>query len=234
MRKLITILITASLVVALSSFDDPPAATKTLGVFQAIKMMVYDDTTLTMSTVSAITTLFEDPSIAGLPPYNRINDGDVKLNTSSLFFRPEINMYLDSAKRTGLDTVNWSLTGSSLLSDFSFMTSHPIPAFQNVGAIPITISRSQDYTIVFGTLAGVDEIEFTIDDSQAYTSMPWYRRVPGDIGTLTIPQSDLPDFSATDVCVRVTFIAEEEKEFNGKKYMFENRLQVIKKVTFVP
>lgn len=214
------------------SFLLPPD--KKHATFQAIKMLSYSDEILISSGFTGIATLFEAPPNEFLNPYKGTQDGIVKLNSKSLFYNPTINMYLDSTNREGLDSVNWKLNNSVNFTNISYTTVKPIPTFTNIGCIPTILRKSNDYILTFGNIPNVDKIEFTIDNGQLFTNMPFYRVVPANINCLTIPKNHLTCLNINNpTYVKVSFINQEEVYFGNKKFIFENILRVTKQVTIV-
>lgn len=213
-----------------SSFLLPP--NKKYATFKAIKMLSYSDTTLGSSGFTGITTLYEAPPNALLNPYKGVQDGNVKLNSRSLFYNPTINMYLDSANREALDSVNWKITNSTNFSNINYTTLKPIPSFTNITCIPKILHKNNDYIMTFGSVPNVDKIEFTIDNGQLFTVLPFYRIVPANINCLKIPKIHLACLNINNpTFIKVSFINEEEVDFGDKKFVFENRLQITKQIT---
>ena len=205
---------------------------KVFATFRAVKMCLYSDTTLFTTGFTAFTSLFENPPLEGINPYRGTQDGIVKLNSKPLFFNQTIKMYMDSVVRNNLDTVNWKITNSADFNGLNYTTTKPIPNFSNIKCIPNKLCKNNDYVMNFGNVAGVDKIEFTIDNGQLFTAFPFYRKVPSNIGCITIPKLHLACLNVNNpTFVKVTFINEEGVIFGNKKYIFENRLEIRKQIT---
>ena len=214
------------------SFSFLPIANQKLANFKAIKVLTYKDTTLFDTDYSGITTLYETPTISGLRPYKGQYNGIVKLNSSIQMYNQTINMYMDTALRKNLNVINWSISNSTAFENINYSTIKAMPSFTNVACIPNILSKSSNYMISFGNVPNVDRIEFTIDNGSIQIAPPYYRKVPATINTLVIPKINLSCLNInTTSKVRITFINEEEKDFGNKKFVFENRLEIVKLIT---
>src|ERR1700741_4572080 len=99
-KKIFRSLFTLSFVVVLCSFTaDGP---RTLGILRVVKMMAYVDADLSEKSYMASSFLYALPPFSQITPYKTIRDGDIKLNSVSLFFDPLIKIYHDSITRTNV------------------------------------------------------------------------------------------------------------------------------------
>jgi hypothetical protein len=229
----IKIVAALSFIVISFSFTNPEP--KILGVFKAINLVTYEDTSLVGNMFTAVTNLYENPPIEGLIPAKNIQDGAIALNSKYLFYDPSVKMYLDSARRSNLNSINWNLNGAVNLPNFNHTTLKSVPVYTNIIGIPKILDKSQDYILNFADIQNVDKIEFNIVDKDKFPiNVPWYRKVPGNIGTLIIPKHQISSFNQnSDLTVIVCFINEEQKTIDGITFVFENRLQIIKKLTVI-
>jgi len=202
------------------------------GEFRAIKMMNYYDTTLSSIMYQGISFLYNVPT-PDFSPVNGVDNGIVKFNNRPLYYEPSIRAYLDSADRKSDKGINWSLSGSNFLPNFTFSSSHGFPQFSGINFIPSIINKSDNLVVPFNNIQGVDEIEFTIDDLQLHALCPWYRKVNGSTNTLIIPKTHLCDLQGEIVTIRISFIRKEEKKINGKTFKFEHRLNINKLVSLI-
>lgn len=220
-----------ALFMCLSNTVTPPI---TIATFKAVKMISYNDTNKVAEGYSALATLFETPSINGLRPYKGVKDGTLSLNNINVGYNNFINMYVDSLQRPNLTNINWSLRNAIQHENFDFSASKAIPSFNNIVAIPNSISKSANFIMHLGNIPNVDKIEFNIDNEQILIDMPFYKKLSGNSGNVTIQKKDLAILNPNNLTsIRITLINEEQKIYNNNTYIFEHRLEIIKYVSLV-
>lgn len=228
MKKSITYFSLILFTILVSAFYNPPR-TSFYGELRAMKIMNYYDSTVSSVMYQGMAFIYDTPK-EDFSPANGVNNGTIKLNNRSLYFEPTIKMYLDSADRKTNQGINWSLSGSNSLPTYTFSCLNTYPTFNGIKAIPNTVSKSNNLTLSFNNLQGADQIEITIDDLKLHLLSPWYRKINASINNLVIPKTHLQDLTCGAVTLRISFIKEEEKQFNGKMFKFEHRLNVNKLV----
>ncbi len=200
-------------------------------VFKAIKMVSYNDTTVISKVFNSIAFLLEPTDIPDVTPCIKIKDGNLILNSLPLKYNPYLRMYTDSLLRGDISEIKWQLIGSTNYINNTYTVTKPIPTFTKINLLPKTISKSQPLIINLGTLTGVDKVEFTINNQQILANMPFYKKMDANKGPIIISKENLAYLDPTkDSEIRIAFIAEEQREINGKIYLFENRLEILKAV----
>lgn len=220
-----------SLLFMVSSFYIPPR-TLFSGEFRANKIMNYNDSALSSVMYQGIALIYDKP-YENFAPANGISNGIIKLNNQPLYFEPTIKMYLDSADRKTNRGINWSLSETNNLTNFTYSCTSTYPVFNGVKYIPNEISKSDNLMINFVDLQDADQIEFSIDDLKLHLIAPWYRKINASILSLVIPKNHLQDLTCGTVTLRLSFIKNEEKNLFGKMFKFENRLNINKVVNLI-
>lgn len=228
-----TIIFSASIffTILISGFYMPPKVSYS-GEFRANKIMNYYDSTLSSVMYQGMAFIYDKP-YENFAPANGINNGSIKLNNRSLYFESTIKMYLDSADRKTNQGINWSLSGANNLTNFTYTCTSTYPAFNGVRYLPNIISKSDNLILPINNLQGADQIEVNIDDLKLHLLTPWYRKVNATVTNLVIPKNHLQDLMCGTVTIRISFIKNEEKIFNGKTFKFEHRLNINKTVNLI-
>lgn len=217
--------------ISLSFNDNEP---KTVAVFRAIKMELYTDTLVVASGYAGIASLYESPTINGLNPYKTIKDGVVMLNGVQLGYNDIINTYIDSTQRTSFDSVTWNISSSSNFINNDYIVAKSIPSFTNVALIPNTISKSQDLIIPLGEMKNIDRIEFNINNNTTSIDSQYFQKMTNNSENIIIQKKTLDELDINNESqIIVTFINEEEKTIDNKKYLFENRYELTKNVSII-
>lgn len=203
------------------------------GEFRVIKMQTIYDDMINDKVLTSSACLFQIPFDGRVIPFKKVNDGIVSLNSKNLIYDSNSQLYIDSVRRElSLNTISWSLNNSTL-ENFSYTCSKQIPNTISPNTIPSTISRTNDYIIDFGGEIDADRIEFNIVDSIKRVTSPWFKKVSGHINTLTIPYSSYSSLQPVgEMFAILALINTETHTINGKKFKFENRLHIKKKINF--
>ncbi|MFN8231122.1 MAG: hypothetical protein U0V03_09410 [Bacteroidia bacterium] len=203
------------------------------GEFRVIKMQAIYDNVINDKVLTSSAYLFQIPFDDRIIPFKKVNDGIISLNSKNLIYDTNSQLYVDSVRRDlNLNSISWTLNNSSL-ENFSYTCTKQIPNTIDPNSIPDNISRTSDYIIDFGSEVNVDRIEFNIVDSVKRFTSPWFKRVPGHINTLTIPYSSYSSLQPVgEMFAILALINTETHIINGKKFKFENRLHIKKKISF--
>lgn len=202
------------------------------GEFRVVKMLNYNDTVLSSTMYNSMAFVFSSPSSV-FAPYLGTNNGNIKFNDKQLYYEPAILAYLDSTQRNIDEGINWKYYGSNSNPEFNFSCLTNYPTFGGANSIPNSISKSDNLIIPINNLVGADEIEFTIDDYQIRTFVPWYRKIQANQGAIVIPKNQLTGLQGHFASLKITFIKKETKKFNEKVFGFENRLCINKNVPII-
>lgn len=231
MKGIIIFFVTILYITIISAFYIPPRVYFS-GEFRANKIMNYSDSTLSSVMYQGLALIYDRP-YESFSPANGVNNGQIKLNNRPLYFETAIRMYLDSADRKTDQGINWSLNETENLTSFNYSCTSTYPIFNGVRYLPNVISKSDNLTIPLNNLQGADQIEVNLDDLKLHLLAPWYRKVNATVTNLVIPKNHLQDLTCGTITMRISFIKNEEKTFNGKTFKFEHRLNINKLVSLI-
>jgi hypothetical protein len=200
------------------------------GEFRAEKVMNYDGSNLSSTSLNPIAFIYSSPT-SSLTPYFALENGIIQFNDQPLTYNSLVRAYLDLNQRTPDDTIKWILLNQQNIVQFTYSPSVSYPNYANSITVPNSISKGNELKIEFGNFENIDEIEFNIDDQRPHAVTPWYRIIPGGIKKIVIPAVHLTSINSNVVALKISLIKREYKEFDGKNYKFEARLTINKNVT---
>lgn len=203
-----------------------------IGVFKIIQLKYYVENNLAGEANMATSYIYEKNANPAIIPFKKINDGEVKLNSKKLIFDEASKDYLDTSKVIKLDNIVWSKT-NGLNPSFIYTLTSGNPSFSAIERIPTTISKSNNLQINLANCDVVaDKIEFTINDGVVRLIAPWYRKLSGNVNMILIPKNNFLTLTNTnEAYIIISFIKEETYIVNNEKFLFENRLQIKKKIS---
>lgn len=201
---------------------------KYFGFLKATEIRYYQDTAM-------INKFYQGLAFLPRGGTNKLNafyckkSGNLFFNNKPLAFQKFVNAYCDSIGSKDFEGIKWNLSSSDSLPSFSYTCSLGYPIINNPIDLPNSISKSNNVLIDISGVSNFDEVEFIINDSQLKIFTPWYRKLT-NVTNFTILKSDLVTLTGPVIQINLLLIKNEEKEFNGKKFKFENRIMLVKNI----
>jgi hypothetical protein len=203
------------------------------GEFKLRKIITIYDSMNIYTNYMSYSNLYED-SVNNNESWHAQALGNVKYNGVSLKYYPNIRTFMDTVQRKQNTVLVWELSGIGSYPSFTATSYSAFPSYLKTNILPDVLNKSQTFEVNLLGISNAESIELVMFDGTFRTEMPYNRKVVGTTESISIPSADLNTISGTNgVTIILSLVSTEYKMLGGKRFKFEKRSDLYKRLPVI-